>query len=256
MILNSRIIGSSQKKIIILHGLLGSLDNWITFGKKISNEGFEVHLVDQRNHGLTFHHNDHDYNLMAIDLYNYIMSHSLDRYSIIGHSMGGKVAMQFAFKNPDNINKLIIVDIAPKRYIDSHSNIFQGLNKVLHNAQSRKDAFSILLSSIQDQEVTTFLLKGLSFSDTTNQPRLKYNLNALEMNINNLMKEITSDSKYTKPIYFISGSNSNYINEIDVQYIANLFNDYTIITVKDAGHWVQHENKDDFMIALNKLLKS
>ena len=105
MILSSAIIGKGPV-IIILHGLFGEGKNWLSIAKELSI-CYEVHLVDQRNHGLTFHHNDHDYNLMAIDLYNYIMSHSLDRYSIIGHSMGGKVAMQFAFKNPDNINWLL-----------------------------------------------------------------------------------------------------------------------------------------------------
>lgn len=254
MILSSVVIGKGPI-IIILHGLFGEGKNWLSIAKELSI-CYEVHLVDQRNHGLTFHHNEHDYALMATDLHAYVKHHNLDRYSVIGHSMGGKVAMQFAFKFPHNLNKLIIVDISPKRYIDSHSKIFQGLNEVLLNSQSRKDAFLILLRRVKDKEVVGFLLKGLSFSNHTNQPRLKYNLNALEMNVKNLMKEITSDRKYTKPIYFLRGENSNYINDLDIQYITNLFTDYIIVTIKNSGHWVHHENKVDFMIELKKILQS
>ena len=96
MIINSRVFGKSENKLIILHGFLGSLDNWITIAKKISDLGFEVHIVDQRNHGKSFHSDSHSYELMALDLKNYIDHFDFDKVSIIGHSMGGKTACCFA----------------------------------------------------------------------------------------------------------------------------------------------------------------
>ena len=149
MILNSRILGSSHKKIIILHGLLGSLDNWITFGKKISNEGFEVHLVDQRNHGKSFHSNEFSYEHMAKDLKNYFIHFNIEKASIIGHSMGGKTAMLFALSNVDLINKLIIVDILPISYKRDYELIFDSLLNIELNTDRCRNDFYIHLKNIE-----------------------------------------------------------------------------------------------------------
>tara|TARA_B100001250_G_scaffold412794_1_gene444996 strand:- start:680 stop:1444 length:765 start_codon:yes stop_codon:yes gene_type:complete len=253
MILSSVIIGAGPT-IIILHGLFGEGKNWFNIAKELSSD-YELHLIDQRNHGNTFHDINHDYNLLAGDLYNYIQHHNLISYSIIGHSMGGKVAMQFALQYPHYLKKLIIVDIAPRKYIDDHAVILQGLNKVLLYAKSRKDAFSILFNEIQDTSVTHFLLKGLYFKSINNQPQLKFNLKSLEVNNDNLLKAIKADCQYIKPIYFLRGDNSTYITDLDVKYIASLFPYYNIITIKNAGHWVHYDNKVEFISVVNKLLK-
>ena len=120
MILQSRILGKGRP-LVILHGLFGMLDNWQSLGKKFA-ENFEVHLIDQRNHGKSFHHNDCSFELMAEDLRIYIEHHSLSNVYIIGHSMGGKVAMFYSVKNYKNVEKLIVVDIAPKKYSITNSN--------------------------------------------------------------------------------------------------------------------------------------
>ena len=148
MILNSRIIGSSDKKIIILHGLLGSLDNWITFGKKLSLKDYEVHLIDQRNHGKSFHSDEFSYKHMSNDLKNYLDYHRIKHVSIIGHSMGGKTAMLFSLKYPDFVNKLIVVDILPISYNRDYNLIFDSLLKVdLASIKSRND-FNLHLKKI------------------------------------------------------------------------------------------------------------
>ena len=116
MIINSKVFGKSENKLIILHGFLGSLDNWVTIAKKISDLGFEVHIVDQRNHGKSFHSENHSYELMSIDLKNYIEYFHFDKVSIIGHSMGGKTACCFALNHSNMVDKLIIVDILPIKY--------------------------------------------------------------------------------------------------------------------------------------------
>ena len=120
MILNSRIFGNSEKKLIILHGFLGSLDNWVTIAKKISAIGFEVHVLDQRNHGKSFHSDEFTYKLMSDDLKKYIEYKNLDKVSIIGHSMGGKTACCFALDHKTLVEKLIVVDILPIKYDNNY----------------------------------------------------------------------------------------------------------------------------------------
>ena len=127
MILHSKVLGSSKNKIIILHGFLGSLDNWITFSKKISENNFEVHLIDQRNHGKSFHSIEFNYELMVNDLHEYISKFNINSVSIIGHSMGGKTAMLFSLIYPDLVDKLIVVDILPVNYNKSYDLIFDSL---------------------------------------------------------------------------------------------------------------------------------
>ena len=143
MILSSTVLGSGNP-LIILHGLFGESKNWNSIAKEMYSD-FEVHLIDQRNHGNSFHHDQHNYIALANDLYNYINEYSLKKYSIIGHSMGGKVAMQFSLMYPDEIQNLIIVDIAPKEYKNEHYTIFEGLQKVLLESASRKEAQNILI---------------------------------------------------------------------------------------------------------------
>ena len=119
MILNSKILGDSDESLIILHGLFGSLDNWYSIAKELS-KSFQVHIIDQRNHGKSFHHNNHNYDLMSHDLYNYIQHNEIKDPIILGHSMGGKTAMAFSFHYPNSLKKLIIIDIAPKKYINNY----------------------------------------------------------------------------------------------------------------------------------------
>ena len=136
MILSSTVIGGGPV-VVILHGLFGEGKNWLSIAKEISNH-FEVHLIDQRNHGNSFHSMEHNYEVMALDLDKYIKSKNITNFFLLGHSMGGKTAMEFALLYPKNVDKLIIVDIAPKLYKENHVNIFEGLKQVLSRANSRK----------------------------------------------------------------------------------------------------------------------
>src|SRR6185295_3270371 len=115
--------------LIILHGLFGSSDNWYTLAKSFSAH-FTVFLIDQRNHGQSPHSDDFDYSLLTEDLQEFIGEHKLQRPSIIGHSMGGKTAMNYAVRYGENVDKLIIVDIVPKRYPVHHDHILEGLMAV------------------------------------------------------------------------------------------------------------------------------
>ena len=252
MILSSTVLGSGNP-LIILHGLFGESKNWNSIAKEMSSD-FEVHLIDQRNHGNSFHHEQHNYIALANDLYNYINEHSLKKYSIIGHSMGGKVAMQFSLMYPDEIQNLIIVDIAPKEYKNEHYTIFEGLQKVLLESASRKEAQNILMHYVKDITVVNFLLKGFSLSDSC-KPQFKFNIHALEKNINNLLGTLKKHNNFNGMTYFLSGSESNYIQPSDAKDISKLFPRNKIITINNAGHWIHFEAKETFLYTIKTILK-
>ncbi len=253
MILNSIILGCGSP-VLILHGLFGEAKNWMTIAKSLSLD-HEVHVIDQRNHGNSFHHSDHNYLILAFDIFNYIEDKKLEKVSIIGHSMGGKVAMQFAMKYPEKLNKLIIVDIAPKRYPykEDNLNIFKGLNKVSINAKSRKQGIQIMMEYIDDIVIINFLLKSLSFSDDENA-MFKFNVDALEKNICIILDQIPSPRLFAGLTYFIYGQKSHYINADDKKNIYNLFPECQILEIPNAGHWVHYDAKDYFLDTIKTIL--
>ena len=134
-ILHSKISGEKQDHLIIIHGLFGQLDNWNTLGKKYA-EHFTVHLVDLRNHGRSFHDADPSHEAMAEDLLNYLDHHHIEKADFIGHSLGGKVVMQFALDHPERTGKVIIADMAPKSYPPHHQGI---INCLLYTSPSPRD---------------------------------------------------------------------------------------------------------------------
>tara|TARA_B100000902_G_C27280351_1_gene901370 strand:- start:637 stop:1407 length:771 start_codon:yes stop_codon:yes gene_type:complete len=239
--------------IIILHGLFGEGKNWLSIAKVLQSN-FEVHLLDQRNHGQSFHHTHHDYSVLAQDVHQYVKNKSISCFSLIGHSMGGKVAMSFACLYPDYINKLIIVDISPKLYKDNYVKLFSGLKTVLIKSKSRKEATQILMDYVDDSIVVNFLLKGLYF-DEQDSPKLKFNVDNLEMNIDKMLSFPVFQNTFEDVVYFLSGSKSNYINPQDSRDISKLFSIYEIITIKDAGHWVHFDQKENFLSTINEILK-
>jgi pimeloyl-ACP methyl ester carboxylesterase len=244
-ILNFKKYGESSNCLVILHGFLGTLDNWHTLSNRFAGN-FTVYNVDQRNHGKSFHAENHTIEHMTEDLLHLIASEGLKHINIIGHSMGGKVAMQFALNYADIVNKLIIVDIAPKQYNPGHDNIFNGIFAVkLDKVKSRKDAENMMLPYIPDIGVRQFILKNLerkpdgSFS-------WKMNLPILHKDYNEIIKKITSNNTFNKPTLFLKGQNSKYILDSDIPEIASLFKNYTIKTISNAGHWLHAENPNEF----------
>ncbi|MGB3149116.1 MAG: alpha/beta fold hydrolase, partial [Maribacter sp.] len=190
-ILHAKIIGKG-KPLCILHGFLGMSDNWKTLGTSYSENGFEVNLIDQRNHGKSFHSADFNYDLLAKDLKSYLDYHSLKSIYLIGHSMGGKTAMQFACNYPNIISKLIVADIAPKFYPPHHSSIIDALNKInLEEMSSRNEADLQLKKYIPDFGTRQFLLKNLYRTDNKklqfrfNLPVLSGKMEEVGENINN-----------------------------------------------------------------------
>ncbi|MCG9971511.1 alpha/beta fold hydrolase [Christiangramia crocea] len=245
MELHSVILGEG-KSFLILHGFLGMSDNWKTLGKQFAKDGFEVHLIDQRNHGKSPHSDEFSYELMAKDIREYCDSHGLQDIILLGHSMGGKTAMLTACENEGLVEKLIVVDISPKYYAPHHQQILKGLT-ALDEAKltSRGDAEDFLKEYIPEKGVRLFLLKNLYWK-TKNQLSLKLNLDALKANIENVGEALSEELSFDGPAVFIKGENSNYITAQDHPAIKKQFPNAEFIKIKNAGHWVHAENMEDF----------
>ena len=254
MILNSKVLGSSKKKIVILHGFLGSLDNWISFSKRLSDYNFEVHLLDQRNHGRSFHSDEFNYELMVKDLHEYISKFNINNLSIIGHSMGGKTAMLFSLIYPDLVEKLIIVDILPVDYNKNYDMIFDSLLSInLKKIKSRNEFNLNLKKYFDDDEFILFLSKNLKRSSLGNF-EYKSNIKVLQKTYSNVTSSITYPREYGKEVLFIKGENSDYIDSENLKITSKLFPKYKLTEIKNAGHWIHHENPEDFFsICLNYL---
>ena len=255
-ILNSKIIGNSEKHIIILHGLFGMGDNWKSIALRLSNIGHTVHLIDQRNHGKSFWNDKISYELMSKDLFEYFDHFKITNAIIIGHSMGGKTAMKFALEFPIKVLKLIIVDISPKKYNSSHGEIIEGLLKInFDKVKSRLEVDNYLLNFIPEKGIRQFLMKNL-YRLSENKFALRVNIKSISNKINNYYDEISSDKKFLKETIFIKGELSDYIKLDDLKDIKILFPNAKIEIVPNSGHWIHSEKKDYFIDLVSDLLKN
>jgi len=249
MKLHSLILGEGEP-LLILHGFLGMSDNWKTIGKKFADDGFQVHLVDQRNHGKSPHSDEFSYELMANDVVEYCKSHELENITLMGHSMGGKTAMLLACENQALVKKLIVVDIAPKYYAPHHQQILEGLTALDEaNLTSRGDAEDFLEDYIPETGVRLFLLKNLYWK-TKEKLSLRINLEALKANIEQVGRALPQQAVYNGPVLFINGELSNYITKEEEPLIKEHFPEAKIETIAKSGHWVHAENMKDFYKAV------
>ncbi len=231
--------------LILLHGVFGSSDNWISVAKALA-ESFKLYLVDQRNHGKSPHSPDFSYKAMEEDLLELIDAEEMIEPNIMGHSMGGKTAMNFACHHPGKTGKLVVIDIAPKFYKPHHQKIFQGFHSInLSQLVSRKEADEKLSEFIGDFMTRQFLLKNLSRN--SHGFNWKINLEAIEENIDKLGNGLNSRDHFQGPTLFIGGELSDYILEEDRELIHTHFPNSQIDTIAGAGHWV-HVDRPDKMI--------
>ena len=253
MNLYNRELGEGNPPIVILHGVFGSCDNWLTVSKGLA-ETNKIHLLDARNHGQSPHSEEFNYDLMADDLEEFIIQNKLVNPIIIGHSMGGKTAMKFASKHPTLYSKMIVVDISPRYYPPHHHSILAGLEAIKLGAlQSRQEADDILKSFEPSLGVRQFLLKNL-YRNEQNGFSWRMNLNVIKSKIENIGEPLDVNSKITNPTLFIRGANSNYILETDIELINSIFSDAKIATVENAGHWVQAERPTEFLDEVKKFI--
>lgn len=238
--------------LIILHGLFGSSDNWYTLAKVFA-ERFTVYLVDQRNHGQSPQSVEFDYKLLTEDLEEFIREHAIQKPVIMGHSMGGKAAMNFAIKYPGQLSKLIVVDIVPKAYPVHHDAILDGLKAIpLTGLGSRNEADKILSDYVPEPAVRQFLLKNLSRKNEGGF-EWKINLEAIDRNIEQMGVDLIFSGKYDGPSLFVKGKKSNYYGDDDEALIKTIFPKAEFAAL-DTGHWVQAEKPDEFSkLVLNYL---
>lgn len=254
MKLHANVLGEG-KPFLILHGFLGMSDNWKTLGKKFSEAGYQVHLIDQRNHGRSPHSDEFSYLEMAKDLKEYIDDHSLENCVLLGHSMGGKTAMFAASVFPHVVEKLVVVDIAPKYYAPHHQQILKGLQAIDEaDLSSRGEAEEVLAGYVKEEAVRLFLLKNL-FWKNKEKLGLRLNLDILIENIDNVGEALPEDKSFKKPTLFIKGEQSGYIQKQDEALISKHFPAFEIVGISKAGHWVHAENKKAFYEAVMRFLQ-
>jgi len=243
-ILHSNSLGSGEP-LLIIHGFLGMGDNWKTLARRFS-ETYEVHLIDQRNHGRSFHTDVFDYELMVEDLLNYINHYQLEKVTILGHSMGGKTAMLFAVSYPEKVSKIILADIGPKFYPRHHDLILEGLSAVDFSKQkSRKAIEDVLEKYISEVGIRQFLLKNVYWK-TKEELAFRFNLTSLLDNLDEIGVALPSQTIFDGEVLFLKGENSGYITPEDEDLIIAHFPKAVILTVKNSGHWLHAENPNDF----------
>ncbi|SHI31768.1 Pimeloyl-ACP methyl ester carboxylesterase [Hymenobacter daecheongensis DSM 21074] len=232
--------------LVILHGLFGTSDNWQTLAKRWS-ETHRVVVVDLRNHGRSPHAAEHSYELMSQDVLALFDQLGLPEATLLGHSMGGKVAMRFALDHPERLTRLIVLDIAPRLSDMRHQDdILAGLNAVnLATLQTRQEADTALAQHIPDVGVRQFLLKNL-YRKEDNSFAWRQNLAALTAQMAAIGAEITGLHPFLKPALFLRGGKSDYISPEDKLYgIPALFPNSQVETVVDAGHWLHAEKPEE-----------
>lgn len=247
--------------LIILHGLFGASDNWVSFAKRLEKH-FTIFIPDLRNHGQSPHTPTHTYQDMIGDLIRFFNDHNLEKATILGHSMGGKLAMMFAAEYPELVTGLIVADISPKRYncefktVAQHElilGLMDGLN--LAAVTSRKEIDYFLSEKLKDRTLRQFLLKNIHrnkegyFEWKINVPVLRYALSSITSEVN---VDWFTDRKpiLNYPVTFIRGLNSDYITDQDISLINDIYPEARVIDIADAGHWLHAEQPEKFIEAV------
>lgn len=239
--------------LVILHGLFGISDNWATLAKQWS-EYFTVYAVDLRNHGQSPHSDEWKYWIMAEDVLELIEKEKMNAPVLLGHSMGGKVAMHLALDSPEMISKLIVCDIAPKKYPVGNQDVVAALLKVnLNKITSRKEAEEILSKDLKDNGTVQFLLKNLYWNELPNGEKKldwRFNLPVISKNLPIVYEATDSPAPCDVETLFIRGEKSNAILKEDEPEIKRIFPRSTIKTIEGAGHWVHADKPKEMFDAV------
>ncbi len=244
------------KPLIILHGVFGISDNWVTFARKMADK-YEVFIPDQRNHGQSPHDPTFNYSVLCADLYEFIEGHNIEDPIILGHSMGGKVAMHFALENPDMLKSLIIADISMRMYSCQHRHqeiIDAMLNVDFTDAETRQDVVGQLKPKIREERIRLFIMKNIYRSEHGGEFAWRLNLEAINRNMDKVFEGINSTNFFTKPALFIRGGNSDYVRYEDFDQIYHNFPRADIKTIEGAGHWLHAEKREVFYEIVNEFL--
>lgn len=253
MKLNYKRYGDGENVLIILHGLFGMLDNWATLSKKFA-ESYTVYAVDQRNHGKSEHAEAFSYDLLAKDLLEFMDAHDIYTANLLGHSMGGKTVMEFTRQFPERVERLIVADIAPRRYDAKHSTIIEALTQLpLAEVKSRGDADQFLAQKIEQPGVRQFLLKNIQRTESGYS--LKMNLPSLVANYSDIIGSVDLGTDFDRPVLVLSGGASDYVQEADKEHFEEHYNNVAFQQISGAGHWLHADSPMAFFEAVSGFLE-
>lgn len=262
--LNFKLFGQGEP-LVIMHGLYGSSDNWVSIARELM-ENFSVYLLDLRNHGASPHLPEHNYQVMTDDLLEFLNEQNIYTCNLLGHSMGGKVAMSFTALHPERVKKLVVVDISPRSYDfekgdlqkTDHESILRALSGInLASLKNREEADEAIARLIKSSKTRQFLLKNLQ-RQKDKSFKWKINLDVLQANLANVLVGLEDEADDLKDFVhlslFIKGGNSDYIQEQDERLILELFPNSSIKSIKDASHWIHAEKPQEFIALLKAFL--
>ncbi|MCC6818174.1 MAG: alpha/beta fold hydrolase [Bacteroidia bacterium] len=245
--------GDSKPALFILHGIFGMLDNWHNIAKLLSTS-YTVYSIDARNHGKSPHSMEMGFNVMVEDIIELANDLNIDKFILMGHSMGGKTAMLLADMYPERVDHLIVVDIAPKAYKPSHTTYFNAFEEIQwNNLNSRKEIDEALLGYESNIGVRLFLAKNVDRLESGGF-EVKSNIPALKLAYNEIIGHLPLHSVYEGPALFITGEKSHYLIESDKPYILEHFAKAQFNIVSNAGHWVHADNPSEFLTKLTAFL--
>ena len=248
----------SGKNIVILHGLYGASDNWVQIAKKLSQK-YKVFLPDLRNHGASPHSNEFSIRIMTDDLLNFLQINNIEKTVLIGHSLGGKVAMNFATLHSEKIEKLIVVDIVPRNYQNetfvvknNHQQILDVLKKIdLSKYSNRKDALESIVKIDPTKRLMFFMMKNIKI-DKNRVMSWKININAIADNLSIILNKFEADlTKISCPTLFIKGEKSPYLSQSDFDNIKSKIKEVDFKIINDATHWLHAEKPNEFVEIIN-----
>lgn len=253
MELNYKVFGEG-KPLIILHGLFGSSDNWQTHAKKLA-EKYNVYTIDQRNHGKSPWSNAFNYAIMAEDLHEFVEQHEIKDFILMGHSMGGKVAIQYAQNHPETISHLIIVDMGLKEYPITHDRIIEGLKSInILQLESRRAANEQLAKYVPEDITRLFLLKNL-YRKKEGGWGWHINISVLDDKLPEIVKSSPRKQTLVKAL-FISGGKSNYVLKSDYPSIKEVFPNAAFYVIEEADHWIHAEAPEEFLATILHFIES
>jgi len=239
--------------LLLLHGLLGSHQNLLPASRHFA-EHFQAFAIDQRNHGHSPHHDEMNYPAMADDIARFMDKHGIATAHVLGHSMGGKTAMQFALNHADRVRKLVVVDMSPRAYRPRFARLLRALREVHpERFTTRHEADQALADTVTEGSLRQFLLKNLMPNETGGY-RWRIHLEAIADNYDNLRQAVQGTTPFAGETLFLLGGNSDYVGEADQAEIHRLFPSAQFASIPDAGHWVHAEKPAEFAAAVVKFL--
>ena len=237
-----------NKPIVVIFGLLGVSENWDFFGKRFADLGYYVLVPDVRNHGQSPHSDVFNYDVLAGDIKQMIDEENIKKCYLLGHSMGGKIAMRLAFDYPEMVEKLEILDISPRAFDHpmEHVGFISAMSRIdLSKVEHRSDVEAELSKENYERRLLLFLMKNLSYSHE-NGYRWKPYLEGIAKNIAEIGKGFDEKYHYDGPTLFVRGAQSDYIIEKDYEYMKHHFPNYKMVTLEDAGHWIHVDDPEGF----------